>query len=379
MNTVWADIDLKALAHNYQQLQKLAGHNMTVNAGVMPVIKADAYGHGMLEVAKALTEQGCHFLGVSNTAEGVVLRKKGFKQNILVFESTLPEDAATIVQYGLVPTVCSMDLALALQKAAERKKIEVPIHIKIDTGMGRLGVEEREAPDFVDELRKSCPRLVLDGIYTHFPVADIDREFTFAQMRRFRDIVFCLENRFITFKYVHAGNSMGLGDYKSELFNLARPGIMLYGLYPVPELRSKVTLKPVMSVKAKIIFVKVIAKGQGISYGHTFKAKEDMTIAVLPVGYSNGYLRAFSNKAFVLISGMRCPVLGRVTMDQIMVDITPLGLSGNLPKMGDEAVLIGTQKDEEITADEMAQWGETISYEVLCSLGSRLPRKYHSV
>ncbi len=149
---------------------------------------------------------------------------------------------------------------------------------------------------------------------------------------------------------------------------------MLYGLYPTVKLKGKITLKPVMTVKARIIFVKTIAKGRGISYGHTFKAKEDMTVAVLPVGYSNGYLRSLSNKAFVLIGGVRCPLVGRVTMDQIMVDITPLGLSGELPKIGDEAVLIGTQKDQEITMDEVAEWAGTISYEMCCSLGSRLTR-----
>ena len=376
---VWAQINLKALSHNFRQLQKLARHNMTSNAGLMPVIKADAYGHGMVEVAQTLLEEGCRFLGVSNTAEGVALREAGFKQKVLLFESTLPEDAVAIVEYDLTPTICTMDLAHALQKAAREKQKEIPVHIKVDTGMGRLGIDETEIFNFIEELQKSCPALKLEGIYTHFPLADSDREFTFAQMRRFRDIVFSLENRFITFSYVHAGNSMGLGDYKSELFNLARPGLMLYGIYPAPELKSKVSLKPVMSVKTRIIFVKTIAKGQGVSYGHTFKAKEDTTIAVLPVGYSNGYLRSLSNKAFVLIAGVRCPVLGRVTMDQTMVDITPLGLSGHLPQAGDEAVLIGTQQGNEITVDEVAHWAETISYEILCALGNRLPRVYETV
>ena len=372
----WTEINLKALAHNFQQLQKLAGHNMATNAGLMPVIKADAYGHGMIEVAKTLNEQGCRFLGVSNVAEGIALREAGFKQKILLFESTLVEDTQDIVENNLTPTVCTLELAEALEIQAKRTEVEIPIHIKVDTGMGRLGVDEGDVISFVEEVQKSCPHLILDGIYTHFPLADTDREFTFAQMRRFRDIVFSLENRFITFTYVHAGNSMGLGDYKSELFNLARPGLMLYGLYPSQELKSKVTLKPVMAVKTKIIFVKTIAKGQGVSYGHTFKAKEDMTVAILPVGYSNGYLRALSNKAFVLIAGLRCPVIGRVTMDQMMVDITPIGFSGHMPKIGDEAVLIGGQKDGHISADEVADWAGTISYEVLCSLGNRLHRVY---
>ncbi len=169
---------------------------------------------------------------------------------------------------------------------------------------------------------------------------------------------------------------MGLGDYKSELLNLARPGLMLYGLYPSEQLKTKVRLNPVMSVKSKIIFVKTIKKGNGISYGHTFKAKDDTTIVVLPIGYSNGYLRALSNQAFVLIHGLRCPVVGRITMDQTIVDITTLALSGKLPSIGEEAVIIGHQKDQEISCDEVAAWAATISYEIACSLGSRLPRIY---
>jgi len=374
----WCEIDLKALAHNFEQLQKLAVKNMTHSLGIMPVIKADAYGHGMFQVAEALHQCGCKYYGVSNVTEGVSLRAMGLKQKILIFESTSVHEARDIVEYKLTPTVCALEMGHALDHIAHEAGIQIPVHIKIDTGMGRLGVNEDQALDFVQVLREQCPNLVLEGVYTHLPVADTDRDFTLGQMRRFRDLVYALENQFITFSYVHAGNSMGLGDYKSDLFNLARPGIMLYGIYPLEDLKKKVTLKPVMSVKARIIFVQTIAKGRGISYGHTFKAKEDITVAVLPIGYSNGYLRSLSNKAFVLVAGVRCPVVGRVTMDQIIVDITAATLSGKMPKIGDEAVIMGTQKGETISVDEVALWADTISYEILCSLGNRLPRIYHS-
>lgn len=373
----WIDIDLKAIEHNWKELSKLAAANMAHNAGIMAVIKADAYGHGMIQVAQTLSDLECKFFGVSNVLEGLALREAGFKQKILLFESTLAEDANAIITGQLTPTVCNLKLANRLDDFGKAMNLEIPIHIKIDTGMGRLGVSEDEALGFVLEIQKKFKFLKLEGIYTHFPVAESDRDFTFAQMRRFRDIVFTLENHFITFTYVHAANSMGLGDYKSELFNLARPGLKLYGLYPNEESKGKVHLKPVMSVKSRIIYVKTIKKGQGISYGHTFKAKEDTTIAVLPIGYSNGYLRSLSNKAFALIGGMRCPVVGRVTMDQIIVDISTVAMSGHLPHIGHEAVLIGHQKDQSISCDELANWAGTISYEIVCALGNRLPRAYH--
>ena len=376
--STWCEIDLKALAYNFQQLQKLAEKNMSHSVGIMPVIKADAYGHGMLEIAQRLNECGCKYWAVSNVSEGVSLRQAGFKQKILLFESTLVSEAGDIFEYQLTPTVGVLEMAQALDRLAREAGIQMPVHIKVDTGMGRLGVNEDQVLAYVETLKEQCPNLILEGIYTHLPVADTDRDFTISQMRRFRDMVYSFENQFITFSYVHAGNSMGLGDYKSELFNLARPGIMLYGVYPLEDLKKKVHLKPVMSVKCRIIFVQTIAKGRGISYGHTFKAKEDITVAILPIGYSNGYFRCLSNKAFVLVAGVRCPVIGRVTMDQIIVDITSVTLSGRMPKIGDEAVIMGTQNGAEVSVDEIAQWANTISYEILCSLGSRQSRVYLS-
>jgi len=374
--TTWVQVDLAAVAYNFEQLQKLGAKNMSHSLGIMPVIKADAYGHGMLPVARVLSERGCKCWLVSNLTEGIALREAEFKQKILLFESNFTQEAKDIIEYKLTPSVYSMEMAHALNDWSVKVGVQTPVHIKIDTGMGRLGVGEDAATDFVEALRRECPSLLLEGIYTHFPVADTDREFTLAQMHHFRDLVFLLENQFITFTYVHASNSMGLGDYKSELFNLARPGIMLYGVYPQEDLKEKVHLKPAMSVKTRIMFVQTIAKGRGVSYGHTFKAKEDITVAVLPIGYSNGYLRSLSNKAFVLVAGVRCPVIGRVTMDQIIVDVTAVTLSGYIPQVGDEVVLIGSQKGSTVGVDEVALWADTISYEILCSLGNRLPRVY---
>jgi alanine racemase len=237
--------------------------------------------------------------------------------------------------------------------------------------MGRLGVWYSEAEEFIQKIRK-LSHLVIGGVYTHFPVADTNRAFTQKQIENFQHLVERLQAKGISIPYLHAANSMGLAAYPHHLFNLARPGIMLYGLYPSPKLRPKVILKPVLSVKSRIIFLKRVSRGRGISYGHTFIAPRPMTVATLPIGYSDGYLRCLSNKTQVLINGRRCPVVGRITMDQIMVDVTKL----KQLKLGTEVTLLGRQNQEEISADELAQKAGTISYEIVCSLGTRLPKVY---
>lgn len=372
----WIEVDLGAIAFNYKEMQTLAKKHMRHPLGIMPVIKADAYGHGLLQVAQCLSQAHCPWVAVSNVSEGSMLRSAGFKGAILLFESTLVRDAKDIVGYGLTPTVCSLEMARALHLANQDADTPLPIHLKIDTGMGRLGVHLNEVNALWEYIHRSCPALRLEGVYTHFPVADSDKEFTLSQMRLFRDLILSWQNQGFNIEMIHAGNSMGLGDYPSDLFNVARPGIMLYGLYPSASLQSKFSLKPAMSVKTRIIYISSLKKGQGISYGHTFKASRDLTVAVLPIGYSNGYLRSLSNKAEVLIGGMRCPLIGRVTMDQIMVDVSALMKTSHPVLLNDEAVLLGRQGKEHISADDLAKWADTISYEIICSLGSRLPRVY---
>lgn len=361
----WAEIDLAALCHNYKVLRRMGGE-------LLPVIKADAYGHGMLEAAGELDRLGVKIFGVSDVAEGIQLRNNGFKQQILLLESPLPDRAVEILRYDLTPAVHTLELASALDKAAKARHKKLRVHIKVDTGMGRLGIWHEEAFHFVQKVR-GLSNLVIDGILTHFPMADTDRAFTQKQIKDFERLLASLEKYDLAVRYIHAANSTGLSAYRRGIFNLARPGLMLYGLYPTANLKAKIKLKPVMSVKARVIYVKPLAKGRGVNYGHTFVAKKNMKAATLAIGYSDGYFRCFSNKADVLIHGRRCPVIGNVTMDQIVVDVSRV----KNVKAGDVAVILGRDKGQNISAEELAKLAGTINYEVVCNLGNRVGRVYH--
>ena len=364
----WAAVDLDALKHNYRELRKQTPRGVELLA----VVKADAYGHGMIPVSTHLNEWGIKFFGVSNVEEGILLRKHGIRGTILLFESTLPNFAREMVRYNLTPTVCTLELAASLNRFAKLKKRTIDVHVKVDTGMGRLGIWYEDATAFIKTLKR-FPHLSVKGLYTHFAAADTDPAFTKKQVGQFTKLLDELRRQSIRISLTHAANSMGLVAYKHPIFNLARPGIMLYGLAPAAHLKSRLNLKPVLSVKSKIIFLKRISKGHSISYGRTFIARQNMTVATLPIGYSDGYFRSLSNKAEVLVNGRRCKVLGRVTMDQIVIDVTKVAPV----KIGTEVVVLGTQGNETIGAAELARYADTIHYEVVCNLGNRLTRIYN--
>ena len=366
--STWAEVDLKAIHNNFKQVKRLTGKNV----GILSVVKGDAYGHGMVKVAEVLDKAGTNFLGVSDLDEGILLRKNGITKPILLFESTLPSYAQEIADFDLTPTICTWGLAVSLNRYAHSRGQRIDIHVDVDTGMGRLGVWHEEAFHFIQALNR-LSNLSIKGIYTHFPVADTDRTFTRKQMRHLYELVLNLDRIGVVVPFIHAANSMGLAGYKTHILNLARPGLMLYGLHPSPHLKNKIQLKPALNVKSRIVFVKKVNRGRGISYGHTFVARRDMQIATLAIGYKDGYLRCLSNKSFVLIHGQRCPVIGRVTMDQIMVDVS----SVKSAKVGSIAVILGEQKGNIISADELAECAGTISYEIICSLGNHLPRIYN--
>jgi len=237
--------------------------------------------------------------------------------------------------------------------------------------MSRLGVAYSQAFDFIKTV-KGLGHLIIEGLYTHFPVADTNPAFTLDQVRQLAALISFLAQEQIFIPYVHAANSMGLAAYPSDVLNLGRPGLMLYGLYPIFQLKEKISLQPAMSVKAKVLFIKKVSQGQGVSYGHTFVAPREMTVATLSIGYSNGYLRSLSNKSAAIIQGSRCPQVGRVTMDQIMVD------ASNCPaiKVGAIATILGKDGTQTITAEELARLAGTINYEITCALGNQLPRMY---
>ncbi len=371
----WVEIDGGALAANYQAIRKALKRSARSSGGPVPevlaVVKADAYGHGMQRAAEASVAEGAAFLGVSEPSEGVRLRELGFQVPILVFENLIAGAIPAVVQYGLTPTICDRATAEVLNRSARRVNRTVDVHVKIDTGMGRLGLWHETAVDAVIGIA-AMSHLRVQGLYTHFPVADTDRRFTLGQIRAVKTLVRRLGENGLEIPYVHAANSMGVAGYADPVFNLVRPGLMLYGLYPSLRVKKTITLKPVMSVKARIIFVKDVPAGRGISYGHTFIAPRRMRVATLPIGYNDGYMRILSNQASVLVGGRRCRVLGRVTMDQMMVDVSRVSRC----RAGDEAVIIGRQGASEVSADELAGHAGTINYEIVCSLGNRLPRVY---
>jgi len=360
----WAEINLNNLSHNFRQVRKL----VSPLTKILVTVKADAYGHGLIPVAKRMVKEGVDFLGVASIDEGISLREAGMKSRILILGLVLKKDIAPLFRYGLTPTVCDRDLALALNNKARQLKKPINVHIKVDTGMGRIGVLHKDAPEFIRAIHK-LKFLNIEGVFTHFPMADTDKDFTRYQIDLFNDLVKKLNKQGIKIPLVHAANSMGAIGYKKGHFTMIRPGLVIYGLYPRQDL--KIRLKPVLSLKTEVIFLKKVPGGYGVSYGHIYVTKKSTKIVTLPIGYGDGYPRNLSNVAPVLIRGKRFNVSGRICMDQIMVDVGNLNV-----KVGDEVVLIGPQGKNKITAEELARLSGTIPYEIVCGLGSRIPRIY---
>lgn len=358
----WAEVDLGNLEHNFFKIKKSCG----LNIRILVTIKADAYGHGLIPVAKRLERCGIDFFGVASIDEGIKLREAGIKTPILVLGLILKKDISPLFKYNLSTTVCDEELSKAINKKARSLKKRIGVHIKVDTGMGRIGVHHYDAHKLVVKISK-LKHIDIEGIFTHFAFADLNKEFTFYQIDLFDKLVKRLEREGIKIPLVHAANSMGLINYKNSHFNMVRPGLIAYGLYPKEGLAIK--LKPVLSLKTRVVFIKTVPRGSGISYGHYYITRKPTKIATLPIGYGDGYPRNLSNKSEVLIKGKRFKIVGRICMDQTMVEI------GNSDiKVGDEVILIGTQGKQRITAEELALKSGTIPYEIVCGLGSRIPR-----
>jgi alanine racemase len=364
----WAEIDLDAIAHNTRELKRLIGGKTEL----MAVVKANAYGHGAVPVAEAALENGASRLAVNRVVEGVQLRQAGIMAPVFIMGYTLPAQAETIVRWDLTPTVNTHEQAQALSTAASHQGKVLPIHVKVDTGLGRFGLLPGEMVDFVEAL-SALPGLVLEGIYTHFAIADaVDKTYTLQQFEIFRDVVRRLEEAGFTIPIKHVAGSAATLDLPGTHLDMVRCGITLYGLRPSDEVEPTIPLRPAMTLKSRVARVRTLPAGSSISYGRTYTTSEPTRVALVPVGYGDGYHRLISNRGQVLIRGQRAPIVGRVCMDQFVVK------ASHIPdvQQHDEVVLLGQQGDEEITAEEVATWAGTINYEVTTSILPRVTRVY---
>ncbi len=364
----YAEIDLKAVNSNLRNIRKAIGKHPLI----MAVVKANAYGHGAVPVAQSILKSGtAQYFGVAIVEEGIELRKAGIGYPVHVFTAPFKEQLQDYIDYDLEPTICDLSTAKRLSELARRSGRTISVQVKIDTGMGRIGVASKDAVPFIENLIR-LSHLHIKGIWTHFATSD-ERDLSFAheQLNKFRSIVTELELRGIHIPLVHCANSGAILQMPDSYFDMVRPGIMMYGYTPSMETRRTVQIRPAMSLKGRIGFVKQVEKGTSISYARRYIAKRKTTIASITVGYADGYFRTLTNKAFVLINGKRFPVAGTVCMDQIMVDV------GNEPvKSGDVVVMMGKSGSRSIDAWQIASAVGTIPYEVICAVSQRVPRTY---
>jgi alanine racemase len=371
LNRAWAEIDLDAIAHNVREIRKLTGNRVEL----MGAVKADAYGHGVLEVVRTLLDSGVNQLAVSMLDEAIQIRKMGISVPILILGYTDPARAEEIILNDVSQTVFSLELAQALSSAAVRLGRSARIHVKIDTGMSRLGfMPGYSAVKNIVEISR-MPGIIIEGIFTHFASADErERDYTVMQFERFMSVCSELARVGIHIPLKHACNSGGIIQYPEMHLDMVRPGIILYGLYPSDEVsRSSIDLKPAMTLKANVVHVKDVDKDVCISYGRTFRTSRKSRIATVPIGYADGYTRLMSNKGRMLVNGEFAPVVGRICMDQCMIDVTDLNHEVHV---GDEVVIFGNQGGASISVDEIAAEVGTINYELVCIIGKRIPRVY---
>ncbi|MCR5211583.1 MAG: alanine racemase [Lachnospiraceae bacterium] len=370
-NRVHANIDLDAVVSNLSNMKKVLPGDTLVAC----VLKTDAYGHGVVPIAKTVTELPFVWgLCVATVDEALDLRSSGIEKPILILGYTFPESYEEIIKHDLRPAILSYDMALAYSKAAKRLSKEVFCHIKLDTGMGRIGFSCKE--DALSEIEKvfSLKNIHPEGIFTHFARADeAGTKATDRQFSLFTDAIGALEKKGISFDIRHCANSAAAISYPKFSLDMVRAGITMYGLWPSSEVDHGFPLTPVLSLYSSVSFIKTVEKGATISYGGTFEAPSEMVIATIPVGYGDGYARSLSNKGSVLIRGKRAPILGRICMDQFMVDITDIpGVS-----VGDTVTLVGRDGDDEITLEELGELSQRFNYEFACCLGNRIPRLYY--
>ena len=366
---IWAEIDCDAVEHNFKLIRAQAGEKVKI----MGVVKADAYGHGAVAVSKSLLHAGADSLAVASLEEAFQLRGAGIEADVLILGYTQPNWASSVVEGGFIQTVYHLNLAKALSAEAVRLKKPVRVHIKIDSGMGRIGIQPEHAIHFIKETL-TLEGLTLEGVFTHFSMADDpDGAYTARQLERFNSLIGEMKSSGISVPVLHAANSAAAILHPEAMYDLVRPGILLYGLSPSPAMKEKVSaFRPVMTVKTTVVELKTVPAGSRISYGGTFTAPGPARIATLPAGYADGFSRRLSNRGEVLAGGRRAPIVGNVCMDFMMVDVT------GVPdvKVGDEVVLIGRQGSGWIEVDDIAELYGTINYEVATLIGKRVTRVF---
>jgi alanine racemase len=366
----WVEVDTSAIVRNVRALKALTPKDTRF----MAVVKADGYGHGALEAARAALLGGADRLGVATVEEALVLREAGVTDPIQLLSEPPVEAAPIVVESEIVPALATREFAVALSRAAMLGQREVRYHLKVDSGMNRIGVRAEETGDMVAWL-KGLPGLVIEGVFTHFATADVPGDWEFdRQVDRFGRALDALTTEGVRPEIVHAANSAATILHRETHHDMVRCGIAIYGLHPSPSTYNQIDLVPAMSVKSRVSYVKRIGLGEGVSYGFTWHAAAPTVIATLPIGYADGVHRVLSNTMDVLIGGRRCRQVGRICMDQLMIEVP----SGVEVHPGDEAVLVGTQGSEHIVMDEIADAAGTINYELACGFALRMERRRSS-
>lgn len=365
-----ARIHLDHIRLNIEAIRNTVGSQRKI----LIAVKANGYGHGAIAVSRLAEKIGVDWLGVATVPEGIALREDGIRLPILKLSPVFPEEMEAAVRHQLTLTVCEKQNVILLEKNCDAVGMDVDVHLKMDTGMGRIGVPEREAENLAEFIEKECPHVHLDGIYTHLPVSDDgDPVYTEHQIKRFKATVDQVSLRIgRKLNLVHCANSGAVLGHPSGWLDMVRPGIMIYGYYPGENTPQTIPLKPGLSFLTRVSFVKKVSAGTSIGYGRTWTAQQDTWIATIPAGYADGFNRLFSNRGRALIKGKSYPIVGRVCMDQSMLNLGP----ATDVQVGDEVVLLGKSGDTEISGYEWAEKLNTITYEVTCQINARVPRVY---
>ncbi len=364
----WAEIDLSALTHNIVSIKNRIGPHVSI----IGIVKANAYGHGAYEVCKVLHGQGVEIAGIAILEEGIHLRDKGIRTPLLLLGGIFEDQIDEVIRYNLMPTVYDLGLVGVLSKKARYFKRNVKVHVYVDTGMGSIGVKHNKAVEFVKSLM-TMQNIIVDGIFTHCSSSDEkDPSYTNLQIQRFKEVLAGLEEIKLHIPLRHMANSGAIISHPEACFNAVRPGLALYGMYPSEEVSRDIRIRPVMSLKAKIIHIRDMEAGDVVGYGRTHLITKPARIATLPLGYDDGYNRLHSNQGKVIIRGIKAPIVGLVCMDQCFVDVSGI----RDVSVGDEVVLYGNQGRETITAESVARQLNTIPYEITCNVAKRVPRIY---